>query len=56
MIGDTVDDITCARAIDAKAMVVETGGCRAAELQKNNPDVCLEDLSDMEEVLRHWSN
>ena len=55
VIGDTVDDITCARAIGAKSMVVETGGCHAAELQRNNPDVCLEDLRDVDAVLAHWS-
>jgi phosphoglycolate phosphatase len=54
VIGDTVDDITCARAIGAKSMVVETGGCSAEELQKSEPDACLADLSDIEEVLGHW--
>ncbi|MCH2183530.1 MAG: HAD hydrolase-like protein [Mariniblastus sp.] len=56
VIGDTVDDITCARAIDAKSMVVETGGCSAEELKNGEPDVCLEDLSDVEAVLGHWSD
>ena len=54
VIGDTIDDITCARAINAKSMVVETGGCNAEELGTKNPDVCLKDLSDMDAVLSNW--
>ncbi len=54
VIGDTVDDISCGRAIDAKVLVVETGGCDIGELQTKNPDVALTDLSDVDGVLRHW--
>ena len=51
VIGDTVNDITCARAISAKAMVVETGGCTAEELKLESPEICLPNLTDIEIVL-----
>ena len=45
VIGDTVNDIRCARSIGAKVLTVETGGdCRAA-LEKSAPDFLLKDLN-----------
>lgn len=47
VIGDTPHDISCARAIGAKAVAVATGGFRAAQLAACAPDVLLEDFSDL---------
>ena len=52
VIGDTTNDITCARAIGAKAMVVETGGCTADELELESPEICLPNLADTEKVVQ----
>ena len=38
MIGDTVNDITCARSIGAKVVAVETGGGKREDLLAANPD------------------
>ena len=45
VIGDTVNDITCARSIGAKVMVVETGGSERAALEAAQPDVLVKDLT-----------
>ncbi len=53
VIGDTPNDIACARAFGAKVVAVATGRGQSSEkLQADNPDVLLEDLSDTPEVLR----
>ena len=53
VIGDTPNDIACARAFGAKAVAVLTGRNQSREkLMENNPDYLLEDLSDTREVLR----
>jgi phosphoglycolate phosphatase len=52
VIGDTVHDIRCARAIDAVAVAVPTGGATAEELASAQPDVLLEDLSDARQLLQ----
>ena len=39
MVGDTVNDIRCARAIGANVIAVATGGTTAAELEAAEPDV-----------------
>lgn len=44
VIGDTVDDIRCARAIGAKVIAVETGGSRPEELRRASPDLQLTTL------------
>lgn len=46
VIGDTLNDIRCARAIDAYAVAVATGGNSLEELQAQSPDLLLSDLSD----------
>jgi phosphoglycolate phosphatase len=52
VIGDTPNDILCARAFGAKALAVKTGRGQSSEkLLENNPDVLLEDLSDTAKVL-----
>ena len=50
VIGDTPSDIRCARAIGAKVLAVATGIFTAEELEPHQPDLLLEDLSDV----RKW--
>lgn len=51
VIGDTPNDIACARAFGAKVVAVATGrGLSREKLRENNPDHLLEDLSDTEKV------
>lgn len=53
VIGDTPNDITCARHFGARSVAVATGRTfGAADLLKHNPDALLHDLSDTEEVIR----
>ena len=51
VIGDTVHDITAARAIDARVIAVETGFAEPQDLVDAHPDVLLADLSDLDQVL-----
>ena len=53
VIGDTPNDIACARHFGAKAVGVGTGRMYGAEkLMAYKPDALLPDLSDVELVLR----
>ena len=52
VIGDTPHDISCARAIGARAVVVATGVFRAENLAPHTPDVLLDDLGDLPATLR----
>lgn len=53
VIGDTPNDIACARALGAKMVSVATGRNHpSTELAEYKPDVLLEDLSDTKKVLR----
>jgi len=52
VIGDTPYDISCARAIGAKAVAVATGGHRAEQLTAHAPDVLLGDMADIPATLR----
>ena len=52
VIGDTPHDISCARAIGARAVAVATGVFRAENLAPHTPDVLLEDLADIPATLR----
>ncbi|HMO13822.1 MAG TPA: HAD family hydrolase [Pirellulaceae bacterium] len=45
VIGDTVHDVACARAINAKVIAVGTGKVCHDELRQSRPDVFLKDLS-----------
>lgn len=47
VIGDTPNDIACARSIGAKALAVATGKYSEEDLQKHDPDFLLRDLSDI---------
>ena len=51
VIGDTVHDITAARAIGARVIAVQTGFAELQELLEASPDVLLADLSDLDEAL-----
>jgi phosphoglycolate phosphatase-like HAD superfamily hydrolase len=51
VVGDTVNDIRCARAIGANVIAVATGGTSARELAAANPDLLLPDLSLSPELL-----
>ncbi|MBI82101.1 MAG: hypothetical protein CMJ81_02805 [Planctomycetaceae bacterium] len=51
VIGDTPNDVRCARAIGANAVAVATGIYSFEELETVRPDYCLHDLSDTEEFL-----
>ena len=46
VIGDTVNDIRCARHVGAKVVAVETGGGSAESLIEANPDVQMKDLTE----------
>lgn len=52
VIGDTPADISCARAIHARAVAVATGTYSFAELQPHQPDHLFYDLSDTAAVVR----
>jgi len=54
VIGDTPLDVKCARAIGARAVAVATGGSSSAELAASQPDVLVEDLTDLERLLEAW--
>jgi phosphoglycolate phosphatase len=51
VIGDTVHDIRCARAIDAVAVAVPTGHTPAETLAAEAPDLLLEDLEEFPRLL-----
>ena len=51
VIGDTVNDITCARSIGAFAVAVQTGNTPVEELAACEPDLLLADLSDYQALL-----
>ena len=51
IIGDTVMDITCARALGAIAVAVTTGYTKREDLVANNPDYLLDDLTGFSSIL-----
>ena len=51
VIGDTPEDVRCARAIAAKAIAVATGDSSLAELTAAAPDRTFADLTDRDAVL-----
>lgn len=53
IIGDTPNDIACARAFGAKAVAIGTGRNHSTEeLAKHNPDILLENLTNTQEVIK----
>ncbi|MEM9186851.1 MAG: haloacid dehalogenase-like hydrolase [Planctomycetota bacterium] len=51
IIGDTPNDIRCARSVEAKAVAVPTGHTPASELRQHTPDLLLDTLEDAEALL-----
>jgi phosphoglycolate phosphatase-like HAD superfamily hydrolase len=51
VIGDTSNDIRCARSIGAKVFAVTTGGESLEQLSESNPDFLKDDLNDVNEWL-----
>lgn len=51
VIGDTPEDVRCARAIGARVVAVATGFASIEELRAAEPDVLLTDLTDPESLL-----
>ncbi len=51
VIGDTPNDIRCARYFGARSVAVTTGGFSAEELQKHSPDLVLDTLSNPDQWL-----
>jgi phosphoglycolate phosphatase-like HAD superfamily hydrolase len=51
VIGDTVHDIHCARAVGAAAVAVATGGTSREELADAGPDLLLDDLTTADPIL-----
>ena len=45
VIGDTANDIRCARHVGAKVLAVETGGVSAESLRAADPDLQMRDLA-----------
>jgi phosphoglycolate phosphatase-like HAD superfamily hydrolase len=52
VVGDTPADISCARALGAVAVGVETGFCQPSELAAARPDYQLKDLTEFWRVLQ----
>ena len=52
VIGDTPNDIICARSIGANVIAVATGTFTMEELASHQPNVCLPDLSDWQRVVQ----
>jgi len=51
VVGDTVNDVNCARSINAKVIAVETGGGDPDVLRASNPDCQLVSLARAEDFL-----
>lgn len=52
VIGDTPLDISSAKKHELKTVAVATGVYSKSELEKEYPDYCLDNLNDIEEILR----
>jgi phosphoglycolate phosphatase-like HAD superfamily hydrolase len=52
VLGDTLHDVRCARAIDANAVAVLTGGHGKSDFADERPDLLFEDFSDHVTVIR----
>ena len=52
IIGDTPNDIRCAKYFGAKSVAVTTGGFTAKELERHEPDLVIDSLNEPERWLR----
>lgn len=52
VVGDTANDLACARAGGARCLLVATGGTSFRELEDLGPEAVLADLSDIETAVR----
>jgi len=52
VVGDTANDLACARAADVRCLLVATGGPSFDELKALEPDALLPDLADTDLVVR----
>jgi len=52
VIGDTANDIRCARSIGAKVVAVSTGGSSFDDLAQHKPDICVQDLTNLSLVIQ----
>jgi phosphoglycolate phosphatase-like HAD superfamily hydrolase len=52
VIGDSVNDILCARHYGVKCIAVNTGKTAKSELEKHSPEYLFDDLSQTEEVVK----
>ena len=52
VVGDTVNDVTCARSIGSRVVAVETGGADAQELSAAKPDLLLSTLEKSAQFLQ----
>lgn len=51
VIGDTPRDIACGKALCARTVAVATGRWNRDELAKHEPDILIDDLSDVETII-----
>ena len=56
VLGDTPHDITCARAIGAKAVAIATGQFSHAQLAAHAPDLLFDDLGNVDAVIAALMN
>lgn len=52
VVGDTLNDIRCARSIGARCVAVPTGQTAIDTLRSGDPDVLVETLEDLEPILK----
>ena len=55
VIGDTPNDVSCAKSVGAVSVAVATGFCSSDDLLASDPDLLLTDLSDPTELF-HYCN
>ncbi len=51
IVGDTIYDIACAKAVGARSIAVGTGWTDRDKLKMHNPDLYFDDLDDTETIL-----
>lgn len=56
VIGDTPKDIECAKHAGFVSVAIATGGYSAQSLAQHNPDLLLENLSDLEEMIQDFES